>query len=314
MSRDLHAFRDFFLQKVDITIISCDKASRKEWKIAVAEASLVLRHIHGREPDIMFSDTIRRGGTGAYKDVFFFDTQPLVLKLMLGDASKNRLGWPHSAAEEQGRYDKYKERVGTVLMLCFGQVFLNAVKTPLLQSQNVLRGDTSLTEGHASVTLAEQLITSGKQYVTELFTTQVCDAHNWLAFAKTVMEILKVLMLCAFQDVIPWDAKLDNVGLARPRTAGGAPSWVACDLDGFRDREPPYSNAGGSMRKILRNMMSQDSPSVLAGKVAQVNGWSIPFEAMYMAIEAHIGKDDFGQCHQTLLGCNTYILCVTENK
>ena len=71
MSRDLHAFRDFFLQKVDITIISCDKASRKDWKIAVAEASVVLRHTRGREPDIMFSDTIRRGGSGAYKDVFF---------------------------------------------------------------------------------------------------------------------------------------------------------------------------------------------------------------------------------------------------
>ena len=71
-----------------------------------------------------------------------------------------------------------------------------------------------------------------------------CTPQAWESYVQMQVEILRLLFRFVHHDVVPWDAKIDNVGLAEAREPHSAPVWVFCDLDGLRDTTE-YPNVGG---------------------------------------------------------------------
>ncbi|CAL1170166.1 unnamed protein product [Cladocopium goreaui] len=71
------------------------------------------------------------------------------------------------------------------------------------------------------------------------------------------MSMLEVLFEFMREGIFPWDAKLDNLGIAQRGVFG---KWVMHDLDGLRavGEEDKYKNLGRGMRMILQNIVSQD--------------------------------------------------------
>ena len=305
----LQSLEEYVLYSATLTITATTKLSKNKKKIAQAEASLTLRHREGSKPDFVIADTVHRVGMGMFKDVFFLDSHPLVLKLMMKNAGSNLQNWPGNGREEQKRYDNYATRLSGVMMKCYGQVYLTSEYDSVVIEHNTLRSTDDLACSVGSMTLAEKLLRTGKDYALEEITTSTCSRKNWHAFAGAMMEILKIMWQCASKQIIPWDAKLDNVGLASPRTPGEAPRWVFCDLDGFRDRYPDYKNVGANMRKIVDNMMKRDWDSLEPDlRASAATGWHDAVIKMQQAMKKHLCSSAFDQRHWTCLCQHCFIL------
>ena len=224
-------YRDFQLVRGRLQVTETDwvkiQKRKSQEKIKCATIVLVLRDRTQRQKDITILDNVTRCGSGAFKDVFMLDNYNFVVKMNRDARTKREWG------EEQHRFDKYKDKVENEMMYCFGQIFLQ--KTSMIHGV-FFTGDSSLRDGDASILLAEKLIFTGKSKLTSFFTTMQCTPQAWESYVQMQVEILRLLFRFVHQEVIPWDAKIDNVGLAEGREPHSAPVWVFCDLDGRQNR------------------------------------------------------------------------------
>jgi len=155
---------------------------------------------------------------------------------------------------EQQRFDRYKHVVEKEMMYCYGQIFLEKTSTG---DGDCFEGNSAMVKGDASILLAEKLILTGKSKLTSFFVTMQCTPQAWESYVQMQVETLRLLFRFVHHDVVPWDAKIDQVGLTEAREPHSAPVWVFCDLDGLRDNTE-YPNVGGSFKNILQNMVNQD--------------------------------------------------------
>ena len=279
------------------------KVTEKEWvktgkrkqieKIRNAEIVSILRDTTQKKDDITIRDTVTRCGSGASKDVFMLDNYNFVVKMMTGDKGKNE------CQAEQQRFDLYKHVVEKEMMYCFGQMFLQKTNTG---GVDCFRGNSTMETGDASILLAEKLIITGKSKLTSLFMTMQCTPQAWESYVQMQAQILRLLFRFVHHDVVPWDAKIDNVGLAEAREPHSAPVWVFCDLDGLRDNTE-YPNVGGSFKWILQSMLSQDLYLMQPHQNdAITNGWQAPYEKAQTLICKALVTDEMGQQRWECLG------------
>ena len=290
-------YRDFQLVRGRLEVIEKDwvrTQGRKKYKEKIQRAVVVLllQDRTGKQRDITIEDHVTRCGSGASKDVFMLDKYNFVLKMNADVNAKSTWG------EEQGRFDKYKHLVENEMMYCFGQI---VVKETSMTPQR-FEGDASVTLGDASILLAEKLIFTGKTKLTSFFTTMQCTPEAWEAYVQMQVEILRLLFRFLHQGVIPWDAKIDNVGLAQGRESHSAPVLVFCDLDGLRDGTE-YVNAGGAFKKIVQNMIKQDYHLMEPHQMdASAHGWQAPYDQVQRLIGEALVTDEMGQRCWTCLG------------
>ncbi|CAL1126577.1 unnamed protein product [Cladocopium goreaui] len=259
------------------------KVSAKEWvktgkkkhveKIRNAAVVLILRDATQKQEDITIRDNVTRCGSGASKDVFTLDNYNFVVKMMTDE--KTKYEW----RAEQQRFDRYKHVVEKEMMYCFGQIFLEK---------------TSTGDGDASILLAEKLLFTGKSKLTSLFVTMQCTPQAWESYVQMQVEILRLLFRFVHHDVVPWDAKIDNVGLAEAREPHSAAVWVFCDLDGLRDTTE-YPNVGGSFKQILETMVNQDRFLMQPHQNdAIAHGWQAPYEKVQTLMREALVTHEMG--------------------
>ena len=204
---------------------------------------------------------------------------------------------------EQQRFDRYKHVVEKEMMYCFGQIFLEKTSTG---DGDCFEGNSAMVKGDASILLAEKLIFTGKSKLTSLFVTMQCTPQAWESCVQMQVEILRLLFRFVHQEVIPWDAKIDNVGLAEAREPHSAPVWVICDLDGLRDTTE-HVNVGGSFKKILNTMVNQDHNLMQPHqRDAIAHGWQAPYEKVQTLIREALVTHEMGTERWTCLGSIWY--------
>ena len=285
------------------------KVSAKEWvktgkkkhveKIRNAAVVLILRDATQKQEGITIRDNVTRCGSGASKDVFMLDNYNFVVKMMTDE--KTKYEW----RAEQQRFDKYKHVVEKERMYCFGQIFLEKTSTG---DGDCFEGNSAMVKGDASILLAEKLIFTGKSKLTSLFVTMQCTPQAWESYVQMQVEILRLLFRFVHHDVVPWDAKIDNVGLAEAREPHSAPVWVFCDLDGLRDTTE-YPNVGGSFKQILETMVSQDRFLMQPHQNdAIAHGWQAPYEKVQTLILEALVTHEMGTERWTCLGSTWYCI------
>eukprot|EP00435_Cladocopium_sp_Y103_P043691 s2112_g12.t1 len=256
-------FSDYAMVSIALSVINTDKANRKTWKIKTANVTLEMIHRTDRTQRLVIKDTIRRLGAGAFKDVFFFDSYQLVLKMMVKEFAGNSQheSWAKPNLQEQGRYDEFKDKIEDLMMSCYGSCYIsgNVASARYFENGTVLHGPaTSSENAYATVTLAERLNATGLDYTMSIFSSLECSRQQWQEYALLVVSILKMICFCLHKEVLPWDAKLNNVALRSPRKDQTAGDFVFCDLDGFRASTGPGMNLGGKFVEILKTMLKQD--------------------------------------------------------
>ena len=289
-------YRDFQLVRGRLQVTETDwvkiQKRKSQEKIKCATIVLVLRDRTQRQKDITIQDNVTRCGSGAFKDVFMLDNYNFVVKMNTNAETKREWG------AEQHRFDKYKDKVENEMMHCFGQIFLE--KTSMRPV--CFEGHSSLVEGDASILLAEKLIFTGKSKLTSFFTTMQCRPQAWESYVQMQVEILRLLFRFVHQAVIPWDAKIDNVGLAEGREPHSAPVWVFCDLDGLRDTRD-HINVGGAFKKIVLTMVKQDHNLIQPHRRdAIAHGWQAPYEQVQTLIREALVTHEMGTERWTCLG------------
>ena len=178
---------------------------------------------------------------------------------------RNSATWPHGGAEEeQKRFDMYRGSLSDWMAFCYGQVYLRsslpAGKDGILFPGNSFYGQQvprlSAADVVASITVQEKLMAVGLEKVRLLVSKQQCDADGWWEVCKEYMNMLEVLFEFMRKGVFPWDAKLDNLGIAQRGVVG---KWVMHDLDGLRAvcEEDKYKTLGKGMRMIFQNLVSR---------------------------------------------------------
>ena len=266
-------------------------------KIRHATIVLVLRDTTHRKEDTTIRDNVTRCGSGAFKDVFMLDNYNFVVKMNTDEKTKHEWG------AEQRRFEKYKPLVENEMMYCFGQIFLEKTST---RDGDLFEGHSSMVEGDTSILLAEKLIFTGKSKLTSLFVTMQCTPQAWESYVQMQVEILRLLFRFVHQEVIPWDAKIDNVGLAEAREPHSAPVWVFCDLDGLRDTTE-YVNVRGSFKKILHTMVNQDHSLMQPHqRDAIAHGWQAPYEKVQTLIREALVTHEMGTERWRCLGSIWY--------
>ena len=300
-------YENFKLALISFRVTSLEtvKLSKKsKTRIREAFAVVILKHLQGQKDDITIESNVTRCGNGAFKDVFMFDNCNLVLKMMTKE--KNEASWPGNAKQEQEQFNLYRDTASSLMMTCLGQVYVDIAATSpasdICSKGCLLEGDEATSNGIASITVAEKLFQTGTTKLRSTCMTLPCTRHTWHVLADDYMAMVRLIFKFFHLGIVPWDCKLDNVGLASPRREGEAPEWVFCDLDGLRDvRE--YPNLGSQLKKIVRNMLGVD-----AGKVAefQLTGaqsrWLAPFRRMQTLIQDHLITDAMGRSNWTCLG------------
>ena len=135
-----------------------------------------------------------------------------------------------------------------------------------------------------------------------------CTPQAWESYVQMQVEILRLLFRFVHHDVVPWDAKIDNVGLAEAREPHSAPVWVFCDLDGLRDTTE-YPNVGGSFKQILETMVNQDRFLMQPHQNdAIAHGWQAPYEKVQTLIWAALVTHEMGTERWTCLGSTWYCI------
>ena len=300
------AYRDFQVYAVDFVgdTVDTEKWGRKNLeKFKTGHLVLKLKHQAGSKPDIKIRDSVTRCGSGAFKDVFMLDNHDLVFKLFLKKLSEGPDDWIPKAKEEQTRFEMYRNFAENEMAFCFGQVFLdvnNAEGDVSIRTGIRWQGDESKTNGAASATVVEKLIVVGKNQLITCLGLE-CTAEHWQSFAQMQIEILRLMFRFLHHGIAPWDAKLDNVGLAQPRPPSSSPAWVFCDLDGLRDKRE-WKNLGSAFKRIIKTMTTSDRDMLRPHEMqARRNGWVGPVEEMQALIYSAFVTHEFGTEHWSWL-------------
>ena len=107
--------------------------------------------------------------------------------------------------------------------------------------------------------------------------------------------MLEVLFEFMREGIFPWDAKLDNLGIAQRGVFG---KWVMHDLDGLRavGEEDKYKNLGRGMRMILQNIVSQDQGFVygLRANGLMRDPWHEQFRKLLNLVSTHLAHSQLG--------------------
>lgn len=300
-------YENFKLALISLRVTSLEtvKLSKKsKTRIREAFAVVILKHLQGQKDDITIESHVTRCGNGAFKDVFMFDSCNLVLKMMTKD--KNEASWPGNAKQEQKQFDLYRDTASSLMMTCLGQVYFDIAATSptsdIYSKGCILEGDEATSNAIASITLAEKLFQTGTTKLRSTCMTLPCARHTWHVLADDYMGMVRLVFKFLHLGIVPWDCKLDNVGLASPRREGEAPDWVFCDLDGLRDKIE-YPNLGSQLKKILKNMLGVDAAKVEEFQLTGAQSrWLAPFGRMQTLIRDHLITDDMGRYNWTLLG------------
>ena len=231
------------------------------------------------------------------------DNHDLVFKLFLNKPSEGPDVWIPKAKEEQTRFEMYRNFAENEMAFCFGQVFLdvnNAEGDGSIRTGIRWQGDESKTNGAASATVVEKLIVVGKNQLITCLGLE-CTAEHWQSFAQMQIEILRLMFRFLHHGIAPWDAKLDNVGLAQPRPPSSSPAWVFCDLDGLRDKRE-WKNLGSAFKRIIKTMTTSDRDMLRPHEMqARRNGWVGPVEEMQALIYSAFVTHEFGTEHWSWL-------------
>ena len=300
---------------VEAKISDLEITWRKVSKKAPAQA-LILRAsvtlVFGSQEDPNVISTIRDvmtpAGCGAFKDVYVLDNHLLVVKMML--KHRNSATWPHGGAEEeQKRFDMYRGSLSDWMAFCYGQVYLRsslpAGKDGILFPGNSFYGQQvprlSAADVVASITVQEKLMAVGLEKVRLLVSKQQCDADGWWEVCKEYMNMLEVLFEFMRKGVFPWDAKLDNLGIAQRGVVG---KWVMHDLDGLRavGEENKYKTLGKGMRMIFQNLVSQDRGFLAELRRQGLIGdsWHEQFQKLLDLVSTHLAHRELGSFYSDL--------------
>ena len=247
------------ISDLDIDWKKPSKRAAYQKVITSGSVRLLFRSPQTGAADVTLLDVMRPAGCGAFQDVFLLEQNPLVVKLMLRDRN-NAVAWKNgSAEEEQKRFDRYREQIEDLMTFCYGQVYLKSETGDNLTKGCKLfgRADVTHAEAMASITVQEKLLAVGHDKMRLLFSKQRCDVETWSEVSREYMGMLEVLFKVMRRGILPWDAKLDNLGIAQRGMVG---QWVMCDLDGLRTvgEEKKYSTLGKAMKMICSNLVSCD--------------------------------------------------------
>ena len=92
----------------------------------------------------------------------------------------------------------------------------------------ILEGDEATSNAIASITLAEKLFQTGTTKLRSTCMTLPCARHTWHVLADDYMGMVRLIFKFLHLGIVPWDCKLDNVGLASPRREGEARARIGC--------------------------------------------------------------------------------------
>ena len=303
----VEALRSYRLMEAEITDLEI--TWRKSSKRAPAQALILganVRLVFGSpgDPAVTWTlrDVMKTAGCGAFKDVFVLDNHLLVVKMMLQD--RNHDTWAHGGAEEeQARFDKYRDILSNRMAFCYGQVYLQSSR-PAGQDGILFQGISfcsqkvphlSAANAVASITVQEKLMAVGLEKMRLLVSKQQCDAETWSEVCQEYMSMLEVLFEFMREGIFPWDAKLDNLGIAQRGVRG---KWVMCDLDGLRavGEEDKYKNLGKGMRMIFQNLVWQDHGFIdgLRANGLMRDPWHEQFLKLLDLVSTHLAHNQLG--------------------
>ena len=275
--------------------------------VTSGNVKLVFRSSQSAAEDLTVLDVMRPAGSGAFKDVFFLDKSPFVVKLMLRSRNNPQAWSQGSAEEEQKRFDRYREQMEDLMTFCYGQLYLRSETGDGLMGGRPIfgGGDVTRAEAEASITVQERLMAVGQDKMRLLFSKQGCDRDTWSEVIREYMGMLEVLFKVMRRGILPWDAKLDNLGIARRGMEG---KWVMCDLDGLRTvgEEKNYGTLGKAMRMICSNLVSADRHFIqdLSKKQIMRDGWQQQFDKVLNLVSNLLANSEVAQPyagHQKLL-------------
>ena len=297
--------------KIEDLEITWKKLSKKApAQPLILRASVTLVFGSQEDPNVtsIIRDYMTPAGCGAFKDVYVLENHLLVVKMML--RQRNSSTWPHgSAEEEQKRFDTYRGSLEDWMAFCYGQVYLRsshpAGKDGVLFQGNTFYGQQvprlSDADVVASITVQEKLMAVGLDKVRLLVSKQQCDADGWWEACKEYMNMLEVLFEFMRKGVLPWDAKLDNLGIAQRGMVG---KWVMHDLDGLRavGEETKYKTLGKGMRMIFQNLHAQDSGFLaeLRRQGLMGDSWHEPFQKLLALVSTHLAHSGLGSLYSDL--------------
>ena len=291
----------------DLEITWRKSSKRAASQALILKASVVLVFGSQEDPNLTWTlrDVMTPAGSGSFKDVYVLNDHLLVVKMML--QHRNSATWKHGGAEEeQTRFDMYRDILSDRMAFCYGQVYLRssfpAGKDGILFQGNSFYGQQvprlSAADAVASITVQEKLMAVGLEKVRLLVSKQQCDADGWWEACKEYMNMLEVLFEFMREGIFPWDAKLDNLGIAQRGMVG---KWVMHDLDGLRavGEEDKYKNLGKGMRMIFQNLASQDGGFLaeLQKKGLMRDSWHEQFQKLLNLVSTHLAHRELGSLY-----------------
>ena len=291
----------------DLEITWRKPSKRAASQALILKASVVLVFRSQEDPNLTrtLRDVMTPAGCGSFKDVYVLNDHLLVVKMML--QHRNSATWPHGGAEEeQTRFDMYRDILSDRMAFCYGQVYLRS-SLPAGKDGILIQGNSfysqqvprlSAADAVASITVQEKLMAVGLEKVRLLVSKQQCDADGWWEACKEYMNMLEVLFEFMREGIFPWDAKLDNLGIAQRGMVG---KWVMHDLDGLRavGEEDKYKNLGKGMRMIFQNLASQDGGFLaeLQKNGLMQDSWHKHFQELLNLVSTHLAHRELGNLY-----------------
>ena len=193
---------------------------------------------------MVLEDEVFGEGAGRYKEALLCRELPLCLKLMQRDC--NVEGWPETGRFEIDTWMRFSA-LGAYFPSYFGMTFLDS------QDESVWVGHRAMQNGSASITVVEKVLIVGDKLSVREWSDE-CTLQAWHEYVEFIVKTLDLISACLASNVIPWDLKLDNVGVL-VHGPFATRQVVIIDLDGLRPCTP-QPNKGASASKIIERYVS----------------------------------------------------------
>ena len=211
---------------------------------------------------MVLEDEVFGEGAGRYKEALLCRELPLCLKLMQRD--HNLQGWPETGRFEIETWMTFSE-LGAYFPSYFGMTFLDS------QDDSVLSGHRDMQNGDASITVVEKVLLVGDKLSLREWSDE-CTPQAWREYVEFIVKTLDLISSCLASNVIPWDLKLDNVGVL-VHGPFATRQIVIIDLDGLRPCNP-QPNKGASASKIVDRYVSFLRTCIESNRtMLATNGW-----------------------------------------
>ena len=256
----LQKLKSFRLESARLQVDSMTMTKRRKY-IAKGRARMEFTAVEGDEKMVL-EDEVFGEGAGRYKEALLCRELPLCLKLMQRDC--NVEGWPETGRFEIDTWMRFSA-LGAYFPSYFGMTFLDS------QDESVWVGHRAMQNGSASITVVEKVLIVGDKLSVREWSDE-CTLQAWHEYVEFIVKTLDLISACLASNVIPWDLKLDNVGVL-VHGPFATRQVVIIDLDGLRPCTP-QPNKGASASKIIERYVSFLRSCIESNRtMLATNGW-----------------------------------------